>query len=84
MTLEKYLSNHSKHRNIDKVIVKWFARNFGAEFCEKSKEDWDTVIEQFFGEVESSPTKKVELKKNDFPVNPKPEERFSSQKKGDK
>ena len=53
MTLNSYLSNfgggHS--RNLDKVIVKWFRKKDSSN-PEKTKENWEEIIKNFFTEIE--------------------------------
>jgi hypothetical protein len=56
MILDKYLANHSPNRHLDKVIIKWFLTRNGNAYFDKSKEDWDSIISDFFGETE----KKIE------------------------
>jgi hypothetical protein len=52
MILDKYLSEHSPNRHLDKVIIKWFLNRSGGAFFDKSKEDWDKIMSDFFGETE--------------------------------
>jgi hypothetical protein len=58
-TLKKYLSEYSKKRNLDNTIIKWFQKKESLG-TEKNKSEWDSLIQEFFGETEK--TKKVEEK----------------------
>lgn len=59
MILDKYLSNHSPNRHLDKVIIKWFLNLNGNAYCDKSKEDWDGIIHSFFNETENVVAKDI-------------------------
>ncbi len=53
ITLNEYISQHNRNRNLDNVIRKWFfANNKTNPNPKKSKEEWDTVINSFYNETE--------------------------------
>jgi len=52
MTLDTYLANYSTKRRIDGVIKQWFASNYGAKYCVKTKEEWEKDIKDFFSKTE--------------------------------
>lgn len=60
MQLHEYLSQHSSKRNVDKVIIRWYTRNYN-DNLNRSKEDWDKIVESFFNETEKDGFKKVSL-----------------------
>jgi hypothetical protein len=50
MTLNEYLSNFSKNRNLDKIIISWYRKkNQFNPSCKK--EFWDKTIKEFNEEV---------------------------------
>jgi len=63
MTLDSYLSNHSKNRRIDGVIKQWHGSNFGSHYQEKTKNEWDKIINTFFSEVDRVKIKPIEPEK---------------------
>lgn len=45
ITLNQYLSKHSRARNLDKVIIK-YCQKLG--FYHKTKTEWDNIVIDFF------------------------------------
>ena len=52
MTIEKYLSDNSKNHRIDKIIIKWFRVKNGLQYEEKTKTEWDIIVDSFFKNTE--------------------------------
>lgn len=50
MTINQYLSLHSRKRNLDKVFIKWFMIRDNSN-PEKTKGEWDSLLNEFFTEV---------------------------------
>jgi len=50
-TLNEYLSNFSRNRNLDNVITKWHQRQ-QYQNIKKTKNEWDIIITNFFNETE--------------------------------
>jgi hypothetical protein len=59
MTIKEYLADHSKKRNLDDAIIKWFYKA-NKKNCKKNKADWEKIINNFFSETE---TKKLTIDK---------------------
>lgn len=55
ITIEDFLSNHSKDHSIDSIIIKWFKVNYGFNYQEKTVSEWESFVKGFFSETESSP-----------------------------
>lgn len=51
ISLNEYLSSHNRKKNLDDVIRKWYLIKDKTN-PSKTKEDWDRVINEFFGETE--------------------------------
>lgn len=49
--LNKYLSTHSRNRNLDNAIINW-CRKKGIDTVKKTISEWDEVIKSFLSETE--------------------------------
>ena len=49
ITVQEYLSNFSKNRDLDKTFIVWCRNN---QYFNKSKDEWDGVFKCFFEETE--------------------------------
>lgn len=51
ITLNEYLSEYSKKRNMDKIIKNWY-QNKEKMNVSKSKNEWDQIVEEFYNETD--------------------------------
>lgn len=51
ITLNEYLSNYNRNRNLDGIFKKWFFKKDRSNPI-KTKEEWDILIKKFFTETE--------------------------------
>jgi len=49
ITLNEYLANHSRNRNLDNPITLWYQKK-DPQNTRKTKEDWDKIISKFMSE----------------------------------
>lgn len=49
ITLNEYLANHSRNRNLDNPIALWYQRKDPMNTLRK-KEEWDKIIAKFYAE----------------------------------
>ena len=49
ITLNEYLANYSRKRNLDPIITKWYQR-IDAVNTKRAKEEWDRIIKKFMSE----------------------------------
>lgn len=49
ITLNEYLANHSRKRNLDNAIILWY-RKKDQKNTSRTKEDWDRIIAKFYSE----------------------------------
>lgn len=52
ISLNAYLATHSRQRNLDKVIVKWYTKKYKS-YKPKTIDEWHKIIQEFFTETES-------------------------------
>jgi len=54
MNIKLYLANHSPAKNLDSIIINWYCQGDNKKMNndQKSKEEWDGIISNFFGETE--------------------------------
>ncbi len=50
ITLNEYLSNYSRNRNLDRIIISWY-RKINPNNPKFEKIAWDKIIDKFNGEI---------------------------------
>jgi len=51
ISLNEYLAENSRMRNLDGTISKWYRRQYKTT-SPKTKSEWDAIVSKFFNEVE--------------------------------